>query len=48
MTKFRTFIAAGLVLATTALAAAPASAYTCYYEWYVDSWGNYAYAYVCY
>lgn len=48
MTKFRTLIAAGLVLSTTALAAAPASAYTCYYEYYWDAWGNYVYTYVCF
>lgn len=48
MTTLRTAIAAGIVLASTALSAVPAFAYTCYYEYYWDSWGNYVYSYVCY
>jgi hypothetical protein len=48
MTKLRTAIAAGIILATTALSTVPAAAYGCYYEYYWDAWGNYVYAYVCY
>jgi hypothetical protein len=47
-TKLRALIAAGIILGTTALSTLPASASYCYYEWYVDGWGNYAYAWVCY
>jgi hypothetical protein len=47
-TKLRALIAAGIILGTTALSTLPASASYCYYEWYVDGWGNYAYSWVCY
>ena len=47
MTKLRNLIAAGIVLAGSAIAATQASAYTCYYEYYWDGW-NYAYVWVCY
>jgi len=48
MTKLRALVAAGIVLGATALSTLPANAGACYYEWYVDGWGNYAYAWVCY
>ncbi len=48
MTKLRTAIAAGIILAAAAISTAPAFAYTCYYEYYWDAWGNYVYGYVCY
>ena len=48
MTKLRTLIAAGILFGATALSTVPASAAYCYYEYYVDAWGNYFYSWVCY